>query len=537
MFDTLNALSKSSIDRRRVLGLLGGGTLAATVAMATANPARAWASPRFPNTPFTLGVASGDPLPDGVVLWTKLAPEPAAVDGRGGMPDLSVPVSWQVADDPSFKRVVRAGGELAQPELGHSVHAEVSGLEPGREYWYRFRAGDQLSPIGRTKTAPAAGAALASMAFAFVSCQNYPAGYFSAYRHLAQEDLDVVLHLGDYIYEGSGQGTLGRGHLPATEIFSLSDYRIRHGQYRSDADLQAAHAAFPWMVTMDDHEVENNYAGAVSEVDKEPDQDPAVFLQRRAAAFQAYYEHMPLRIAQKPAGPDMQLFRRAQFGSLAQINMVDTRQYRSDQVCGGGRAIDCDDRYDTGRTMLGQAQEDWLLDGMQNSGTTWNIMGNQVFTMQVDATAGPEVGLGMDNWNGYAAARQRLYDGVRDRKVDNFVILTGDAHRSAASDLKINFDDQASQTIGTEFLGTSVTSGGDGRDLDATGSQWLAENPHLKFHNAQRGYVKCEVTPKTWRTDYKVVPYVTRPDAPITTNGTIYVEAGRPGIAHVEKNI
>ncbi len=533
MFDALSA----STDRRRFLGLLGGGALAAAVGAAATQPSPSWANPRFTDYPFTLGVASGEPVPDGVVLWTKLAPQPTAPDGKGGMPDRKVPVNWQIAEDPQFARVVRAGAAFASPELGHSVHVEVSGLRPDREYWYRFRAAGQLSPVGRTKTAPALGAALGSMAFAFVSCQNLPAGYFTAYKHLAQEDLDVVLHLGDYIYEGGGQGTLGRGHLPVSEIFSLSDYRVRHGQYKTDPDLQAAHAAFPWLVTLDDHEVENNWAGSISEEDNEPDQDPAVFLERRAAAFQAFYEFQPLRLANKPNGPDMQLFRRAKFGNLAEINMVDTRQYRDDQVCGGGRAIDCEERFDPARTMLGETQEQWLLDGMERSASTWNVMGNQVFSMQVDATPGPQVGLGMDTWNGYAAARQRLYDGVQQRGVENFVILTGDAHRSAAADLKINFDDQSSATIGTEFLGTSISSGGNGQDMDATGRQWLAENPHLKFHNAQRGYVRCELSPTQWRTDYKVVPYVTTPDAPLVTNGTLYVEAGRPGIAQVEKQV
>lgn len=241
MVDALSA----STDRRRFLSLLGGGTLAAAVGMAATQPSRAWANPQFSGYPFSLGVASGEPVPDGVVLWTKLAPEPTAPDGKGGMPNKTVPVNWQIAEDPAFARVVRAGAEKASPELGHSVHVEVSGLRPDREYWYRFRAAGQLSPVGRTKTAPAAGAALASMAFAFVSCQNLPAGYFTAYNHLAQEDLDVVLHLGDYIYEGDGQGQLGRGHLPVSEIFSLSDYRVRHGQYKTDPDLEGRPCGLP----------------------------------------------------------------------------------------------------------------------------------------------------------------------------------------------------------------------------------------------------------------------------------------------------
>jgi alkaline phosphatase D len=523
------------LDRRRFLAVAGGGTLAAALSIAGSSSAtRAWAAPRFPEHPFGLGVASGDPLPDGVVLWTRLAPDPLAPDGTGGMPDRAVPVLWQVAHDPDFRRVVRAGEEMAVPELGHSVHADVSGLQPGREYWYRFRVGNEISEVGRTKTAPAAGAAVSSMSFAFASCQNAPDGYFTAYRHLLDEDLDLVVHLGDYIYEGDAQGEIGRGHLPAAEVFSLADYRVRFGQYKSDPDLQAAHAAFPWAVTLDDHDVENNWAGAISQRDDEPDQDPAVFLQRRAAAFQAYYENQPLRRTSRPSGPDMRLYRRLSYGNLVQLSLVDTRQYRDDQACGGGREFDCVERLDPERTMLGAAQEQWVLDGFATGGATWNVLANQVFAMQADSADGPETAFGMDTWDGYAAARRRLFAGVRDRGVDNFVIVTGDAHRSAAADLKIDFDDAASPTIGTEFLGTSVSSGRDGRDLDDLCRTWLAENPHIKFCNAQRGYVRCDIAPGELRTHYRTVPFVSRPGAPITTRATISVEAGRPGIGQVE---
>ncbi|WP_026820404.1 alkaline phosphatase D family protein [Arthrobacter castelli] len=522
------AAQRPTYDRRNVLAMMGSGTLAAVVAAVASSPSPAWANPRFTDNPFSLGVASGEPLPDGVLLWTRLAPNPLEPDGRGGMPDKNVPVNWQIAEDPSFKRVVRAGAERATPELGHSIHAEVNGLRPGRQYWYRFRVGQEISPVGRTKTAPAPGQALASTTFAFGSCQNYPAGFFTAHRHLAQEDLDLVIHLGDYIYEGGGNGHIGRAHVPDAEIYSLADYRVRYGQYKQDPDLQAAHAAFPWLVTLDDHEVENNWAGSISQPDNEADQQKAVFLQRRADAFQAFYENQPLRLVSRPNGPDMQLYRRLALGDLAEINMVDTRQYRDDQITNEA------DRANPERSMLGAGQEQWLLNGMANSTATWNIMGNQVFVMQADHTAGPEERLARDTWDGYAAARQRLFNGVRDRDVDNFVILTGDAHRSVAANMKINFDDLSSPTIGTEFLGTSLSSGGDGAPMDELGKIWLQENPHMKFHNAQRGYVRCHVTPTTWRTDYRVVPYVTRTGAPIQTAASVYVEAGAPGIAQVE---
>lgn len=515
-------------SRRRLLALAGTGTLAAAVGMPMLLPGHAWASPHLRDNPFTLGVASGDPLPGGVVLWTRLAIDPVAPDGGGGMPAQNVPVQWQLAEDEAFRRIVRSGEVLAAPRLAHSVHVEVNGLRPDRVYWYRFRSGAYVSDVGRTRTAPTRDAALSSLSFGFASCQNLPEGFFTAYAHMAEEDLDFVVHLGDYIYEGSAQGTIGRGHLPAAETFSLADYRVRHAQYKLDPDLQAAHAAFPWLVTLDDHDVENNWAADRSQPDDEPDQDPAVFLQRRADAFQAFYENQPLRLTARPDGPDMQLYRRLAFGNLAQLDMVDTRQYRDVQL------TDPADRFDPARTMLGEAQEDWLLDGLGRSSATWNVLANQVFVMEADHTDGPDVRYGMDPWDGYAAARQRLFDGIVERGVENFVIVTGDAHRSVAADLKQDFSDAASPTVGVEFLGTSISSGRDGQPMDALGETWLRENPHMKFHNSQRGYCRCDVTPTTWRTDYRVVPYVTQPGSPLETAASIHLEAGVPGIQSVE---
>ncbi|MCT2585506.1 alkaline phosphatase D family protein [Actinophytocola gossypii] len=506
--------------------MAGAGALA--IPLTTASTASAWNNPRFPDDPFTLGVASGDPTPDGVVLWTRLAPDPLAADGRGGMPDRTVPVLWQVAEDPRFQRVVRSGLAWASPELGHSVHAEVSWLRPGRDYWYRFRTGHEVSETGHTRTAPAHGANPSSVDFGFVSCQNYADGYYTAFRHLAEEDLDLVVHLGDYIYEGGGQGSIGRGHLPEAEVFSLADYRIRYGQYKSDPDLRAAHAAAPWVVVLDDHEVDNNWADELDGHDND-------VLARRAAAFRAYYEHMPLRRAAMPRGPDMRLYRRLGYGRLARFNVVDTRQHRDNQACGDGNVSGCAERWDPDRTMLGAEQERWLLDGLGRSTATWNVLANQIFVMQGDSAAGPEQAFGMDTWDGYAAARQRLFDGIRSRDVDNFVVITGDAHRSVAADLKADFDDPDSATVGAEFLGTSVSSGGNGQDQDDWGRTWLAENPHMKFHNSQRGYARCHLTDTHWRTDYRVVPYVDRPGAPVGTRATVHLEAGNPGIQGVDQ--
>ncbi|MEO3749999.1 alkaline phosphatase D family protein [Streptomyces sp. B6B3] len=518
------------MTRRRFLSLAGVGSAAVVLPLAvSAAPARA--EPRLPVDPFSLGVASGDPLPDGVVLWTRLAPDPLAEDGAAGMGKWVIPVSWQVAEDERFRRVVRSGVEWATADLAYSVHAEVDGLRPGRDYWYRFRVGPWLSETGRTRTAPAAHQSQGAVNFGFVSCNNYSDGFFTAFRHLADEDLDLVVHVGDYIYEGEGHDDIGRAHLPATEIFSLTDYRIRYGQYKSDPDLRAAHARFPWVVVLDDHEVDNNWA---DDLDGE-DSGGEAFLARRAAALQAYYENMPLRRSALPSGPDAQLYRRLRYGRLAEFNVVDTRQYRDNQACGDGRQFDCVERLDPNRTLLGAEQESWLVEGLAASEATWNVMANQIFMFQGDSEPGELQAFGMDTWDGYAASRQRLFDAIQEHDVENFVVITGDAHRSVAADLKANFDDPGSATLGTEFLGTSISSSGDGSDQDQWGLTWLAENPHLKFHNRQRGYATCRLTPEEWRTDYRVVPYVTQPDAPISTRASVYVAAGEPGIAQVEE--
>ena len=332
------------MDRRRFVKL-SGASAAALVFGAGPFSEKAASRPKFSGYPFRLGVASGDPLPDGVVLWTRLAPKPLADDGHGGMPDRNVPVRWEVAADEGFRKVVRRGTEVARPELAHSVHVEVEGLAPARWYYYRFKAGDEISPVGRTRTAPAPGAKVSELSFAFASCQQFEHGYFTAYRRMAEEDLDLVVHLGDYIYEyGPNEYVAPGGNVRqhvGEEIQSLADYRQRHAQYKGAPNLRRAHAAFPWIVTWDDHDAENNYADEISENDDPPE----VFLRRRANAYQAYYEHMPLRRSSVPRGPDMRLYRRLTYGDLAEFNVLDTRQYRSDQPCGDDFPDDCRGRF------------------------------------------------------------------------------------------------------------------------------------------------------------------------------------------------
>ncbi|TNC23559.1 alkaline phosphatase D family protein [Amycolatopsis alkalitolerans] len=489
--------------RRRVL--LGGAAALGVAALTGV------AMPTGRRAMFSLGVASGDPLPDGVVLWTRLAPDPLTLDG--GLPDRPVPVEWQVATDERFGSVVRSGVAVAQGAAAHSVHVEVSGLRPGTDYFYRFRVGNELSPAGRTRTAPAG--PLDRFSFAFASCQRYRDGFYNAYHHLAREDLDLVVFLGDYIYEGGSQGRIGRGHRPAHDVRTLGDYRIRFAQYKSDPDLQAAHAAFPWVATFDDHEVENNWAGDHSESGMPPDQ----FRRRRAAAFQAYYEHLPLRAAQRPAGSSMPIHRRLAFGELIDLHVLDTRQFRSVQVPGPGRA-------DPGRTILGAAQKAWLLRDLAASRARWNVLAQQVFFSRLDPAPGAQT-RSDDAWDDYPAERDEVRDHLATAR--NPVVITGDAHASFVCDIKADFGDPASRTVGTEFVGTSISSEGDGVDHTAGDLAQLRVNPHLRFVNRKRGYVRCSVTPASWTAVYRTVDFVSRPDSPVHDRARFTIEAGRPG--------
>ncbi|MFN7929924.1 MAG: alkaline phosphatase D family protein [Blastocatellia bacterium] len=475
----------------------------------------------FANDPFTLGIASGEPWANSVVLWTRLAPDPLH---GGGMPARTVPVKWEVATDERMQKVIAKGTALAQPEAGHSVHVEVTGLQPARWYWYRFTVDAGASPIGRTRTAPALGARNERMNFAFASCQHYETGYYTAYQYLAQDDLDLVLHLGDYIYEGAPTKDRPRLHNSA-EIKTIEDYRNRYALYKSDPLLQRAHANFPWAVVWDDHEVDNNYAGLTPE----DDQTPAEFARRRAWAYQVYYEHMPLRRSVLKPNHNVEIFRRLSFGNLATIHLLDTRQYRTDQPCGDGNKPPCPASFDPKATIMGSAQERWLMRGLTESSARWNIIAQQVMVAPADSKEGPEQSFSMDQWSGYAVARQRFLEFLRDRKPANPVVLTGDIHTNWVNDLKPEFYNEKSPVVATEFVGTSITSGGDGSDVRPTTARMLSENPHIKFFNGQRGYVRCTLTPQQWQTDYRVVEQVSKPGAPMQSRASFVVENGKPG--------
>ena len=489
------------------------------------------ASPELRQDPFTLGVASGDPWPDGFVIWTRLAPSPLDHDGLGGMPARRYEVGWQVATDHRFTDVVRAGAATAGPETAHAVHVELAGLEPGREYFYRFRVGRWRSESGRALTAPAPGAEVSSLAMAFVSCANYPVGYFTAYRHLAEERPDLILHLGDYQYESAAaDNELGRPHV-GPETTTLADYRQRQAQYKTDPDLRAAHAAAPWLAVWDDHEVANNYADEVP--DRANDADG--FRERRAAAYRAYYENMPLRRTSVPAGPDMQLFRRVGWGSLATFHMLDTRQYRSDQACGDGYD-DCKDAADPDRSLPGLLQEDWLVNGFRESTARWDLLGQQVFFGRRDRDPGAADTVSMDAWDGYPASRHRVVRGWVDAGVRNPVVLTGDVHAHWASEVLGDLGDDRSKVLGAELVTSSITSGGDGYDSGDGKHPWAAWNPNLKFWANLRGYVSTTITPDTLTADFRCVRAVTEPDAPVFTRASFVVEDRVPGLHQTKDN-
>ena len=507
------------MNRRKFFRLTG--SLAAAAAWSSVSAQTVLGNPKLSAYPFQLGVASGEPSPDGMVLWTRLAPDPLH---GGGMPMEPVAVSWQIAEDEAFRKVVQKGTQLAVPEWGHSVHVELQGLRPDRWYYYQFKVGNETSPVGRTRTAPPINSTPRELRFAFASCQHWETGYYTAYEHMVEEDLDLIIHLGDYIYESKGREGLVRKHH-GEEIYTVDDYRTRYAQYKTDPALQKAHAAAPWLMTWDDHEVDNNYADEVSQDDWV---SSAQLLQRRANAYKAYYEHFPLRRAQLPHGPDMPLYRRVPFGNLADFFVLDTRQYRSDQPCGDGTKTPCDDMYDPDTTILGVHQRGWLMNGLEHSAAQWNVLAQQVMMAKLDRQPGPEVKLSMDKWSAYEMERQFFLNWMDEAKISNPVVLTGDIHKNYACELLRDFNELDSSSVGTEFVGTSISSSGDGFDQPDNINEVLSENPFLKYHNGERGYVSCTVNQKEWRSDYRTVPFVTRPGAPIHTRASFVVETGRP---------
>src|SRR5688572_10418315 len=516
-------------ERRRFLQALSALGLAAPF------PARTQslnAKPRFAAFPFSLGVASGYPGTSWLTLWTRLAPVPFAPGG--GMPPEIVPVTWEVARDEAMKDIAASGTVYATPEWGHSVHAEATGLQSNRPYFYRFSAGDAQSAVGRTRTVPGFGGKPLRLRFAFASCQQYEQGYYGAYRHMAADQPDLIVHLGDYIYEGSW----GRDHLRkhnTSEAVTLDDYRARHALYKSDPDLQAAHAACPWLLTWDDHEVSNDYAADRSErLDT-----PEWFLARRAAAYKAWYENMPVPRRMLPVGPHMRIHARAIYGNLASFSLVDNRQYRSPQPCqrpgrGGGSSVDpaeCADLADPKRTFLGAQQEQWLEDGLASSRQRWNVIAQQTLMAQLNRAEAPGKSVWTDGWDGYPGSRRRLLEHLATAKVSNPVVIGGDVHAFYVSQLKPDFDDPGSPVVASEFVGTSISSQHGAQD-------WLekrrAANPHVLLAESRyRGYTRVDVTPKRMQVDLRAMESVQTREAPCSTLASFVVEDGRPGPVRV----
>jgi len=508
----------------------------ALMAAAGALPRWAWSTSPLQHDPFALGVASGDPTPDGVVLWTRLLPTPTSPLGT------PLTVHWELADDPAFRRIVQRGQATALPALGHSVHVELTGLPPARWYHYRFMLGDAVSATGRTRTAPAADTLDTTARIAFASCQRWEHGHYAAWRHLCADQPDLVLFLGDYIYEyASPQATTGLARVHALRHAStLADFRDRYALHKSDPALQAAHAACPWAVTWDDHEVQNDYAGTQG---KGSQGDPAAFLALRSAAWQAFYENMPLRAASLVA-PDfgaLQVYRRLRWGRLAHVHLLDSRQHRQWQACrpadaGGASAVrpqDCAALADPQRTLLGAAQEQWLDAGLaadaQHDRTRWSVIAQQTLFSPRRYPSGV---VSTDSWDGYPGARARLLQSLARHAPRNSVLLGGDIHQNyvckVLADAGADGQQPAGPVIASEFCGTSISSrAGTTQDkVDAI----ARHNPHVLLARCdQRGYGLADITPQRWTTTLRVVDDPLRADSGASTLARFVVEDGRAG--------
>lgn len=526
------------ISRREFHRLAG-----ATGALALLPFARAGAQVNFSSYPFQLGVASGDPSADGFVIWTRLAPEPFVPEYLG---QTIFEVTWEVAEDTGFARIAKSGVAWARPHLAHAVHAEVEGLAAGREYFYRFRIGRYESPVGRALTCPDAGSAVAALKFDFCSCAHYEQGFFSAYRYMADDRPDLILMLGDYIYEDAWGERRVRLFDPQ-EANTLTDYRRRYTQYRTDPDLQAAHAACPWLVTWDDHEVDNDYAADTGE--NEVCGGEAVresFPSRRRAAYQAWFEHMPIRPSRLGANLAVRIYGSVDWGSLARFYVLDTRQYRSVQACsleptptrcdyerhrkllfsraGGATFFDPSEPSckaalaDPSRTMLGPGQEKWLDGALAASRASWNILAQNVMFMTVAEGTAASPRHYSDAWAGYPPARERVFASLARSRAANPVVLTGDIHSFWVNDL-VN----AGRAVGVELVASSIAT------TTYDKSAVLPLNPHTVFHDGvHNGYVRCELNAERLRTD--IVTISDRADARATraVAASFEVKSGDP---------
>jgi alkaline phosphatase D len=522
------------MDTRRRLLLLNAARLGAACAL----PLPGWAAPaQARDDPFSLGVASGSPLPTAVILWTRLLSDPL---NAASMPPVALTVRWEVAEDEGFRRIAAKGAAVASPELAHSVHVDARALSPDRWYWYRFMLGDAVSPVGRTRTAPAPGAMPARLKLAVASCQHWEFGSYAAHRHIVREQPDLVAFLGDYIYEW-GPYQLRHPDRPVriNESFTLAEYRARYAQYKSDPNLQAAHLAAPWIVTWDDHEVANDY-GALRD-----ERLSSGFAARRAAAYQAFYEHMPLRLPDPRSFDDVRMHQRYDWGRLARLHVLDDRQYRTPQPCarpgrGGSNVVNargCGELRDPARTMLGMEQESWLAEGLASSRARWNILAQQTLMAQTTYApiVTPEDGrFWTDGWDGYPAARRRLLDALVKNRAANPLVLSGDVHTFYAAELRADFNRPVSKdnrVIATELCGTSVTSSS---RPQARTLEYLARNPHIKYGRSdKRGYMMLEVTPKATNARFMGLDDVHDAQSEVAALAALRVMDGTAGLDEV----
>lgn len=534
----------SPLSRRRLLRGAGAGLVFSPAILKSARAAT-------PGTLFTLGVASGDPRPTSVMLWTRLAPDPL---NGGGLTDKNIPVTWDVATDEGMTNIIATGSAVAKLASGHTVHVQAGNLPPNSWLYYRFTAMGQSSRIGRTRTFPQDNMMVNHLRFGLTSCQNYQAGFYTAYGDLALQDLDFVFQVGDYIYEEGPSGTPiapGRVHN-SPEIFSVADYRNRYALYKLDAHLQDAHARFPFVTTPDDHEVDNNYAGTTAE-EGAPFQG-ADFLIRRKNAYQVYSEMMALRAANTLHANknSLTLYRQLKFGRLADLFVLDTRQFRTNQPAEDGfgstdpdsaglleqvfaeKLYDAAGMTDPAATLMGSTQEAWLASRLQASKAKWNVIAQQVMLMpwnlittaklQVQFSTAPDAVKqaaaaqlakvdnirNVDAWDGYQAARARLMQMLATIRPSNPVVLSGDIHASFAANLLSDFSNPASDMVAAEFTGTSITSTfltQDPRPADTIVRAGVkADNKHIPFFNGLfRGYCICDVDQNRWQTTYRAV--------------------------------
>jgi alkaline phosphatase D len=532
-----------SIQRR---ALLEQAALATAAAHTLWLPRSAWSQTRIRSNPFTLGIASGSPTNDGIVLWTRLAP--SGLFGASSLGSDNITVRWEIARDEGFTRIVQSGQAQALAQLAHSVHVEVAGLEGGRGYFYRFMVGEWTSTTGRTRTLPAMDAPAGKFRIAYASCQRWEHGYYSAYRHMLADQPDLVLFLGDYIYEYPRSPNQVRApNITSNKgwTISLDDYRSRYALHKSDPDLQAMHAACPWAFTWDDHEVQNDYAGLM-EGDGGP--DVADFAARRAAAYQAFYEHTPLRasvltrsmagLLAQPAA-EMRIYGQLNLGALGHLYLLDPRQYKDPPVCGKDgegntshvNPAQCPAWNDPARSFLGAAQERWLAQAWAQNASSggWQIIGQSTRFGACDTRpSGNARSFSNDNWDGYTAARARLTDALQKSGGKNHVMLGGDVHQNWVGHIKADYNRPSSASIGTEFCGTSITSRHGANTSNDKVPERLARNPHFIFADLEkRGYGLADFTAQKLQVSLRTVSDATLKDATVQTLAQFAVTSGK----------